>query len=105
MSVAFYQGGTTMVDFSDLSAPREIGHADIYDSTGAPDTWSSYWYNDRIYANDGLSTVPRHNRTSSPGPLSNRGVDVFTFQEGGRTLTAKRWSYSNPQTQERFQVP
>lgn len=105
MGAAFYQGGTTVVDFSDLSAPREVGHADVYDATGSPDTWSSYWYNDRIYANDGLSTIPRHNRTSAPGPASNRGLDVFTFQDDGSTLSAKRWSHSNPQTQERFQVP
>ncbi|MGH2948711.1 MAG: LVIVD repeat-containing protein [Solirubrobacteraceae bacterium] len=105
MTAAFYQGGTTVVDFSDLSAPREVGHADVYDETGAPDTWSSYWYNDRIYANDGLSTIPRHNRTAAPGPMSNRGLDVFTFQDGDATLTAKRWRYANPQTQESSQVP
>ncbi len=105
MTAAFYQGGTTMVDFSDLSAPREVGHADVYDETGSPDTWSSYWYNDRIYANDGLATIPRHNRTANPGPASNRGLDVFSFRAGEQTLRAKRWSHANPQTQERFQVP
>jgi len=82
-----------------------VGHADLYDSTGAADTWSTYWYNNRIYANDGLSTIPRHNRTSAPSPASNPGLDVFAFQDAGSTLKAKRWSYANPQTQERFQVP
>jgi hypothetical protein len=105
MTAAFYQGGTTVVDFSRLHAPREVAYADIYDQTGAPDTWSSYWYNDRVYANDGLATIPRHNRTATPGPQSNRGLDVFTLNDGGSRLTAKRWGYSNPQTQEAFQAP
>jgi hypothetical protein len=105
MTAGFYQGGSTVVDFTDLSAPREVAHADVYDSTGSPDTWSTYWYNDRIYANDGLATIPRHNRTSTPGPASNRGLDVFTLQDAGTTVTAKRWSHSNPQTQEKTQTP
>ena len=105
MPAAFYQGGTTVVDFTDLSAPREVAHADVYDATGSPDTWSTYWYNDRVYANDGLSSIPRHNRTNAPGPASNRGLDVFTLKDGAGTLRAKRWRHANPQTQERFQVP
>ena len=105
MTAAFYQGGTTVVDFSKLAAPREIAHADLYDATGSPDTWSSYWYNDRVFAHDGLAPIPRHNRTTTPGPASNRGLDVFTVRSGGQRLTAKRWGHSNPQTQEAFQVP
>ena len=106
MAAGFYQGGTTMVDFTNLAAPQEVGNADVYDATGSPDTWSSYWYNDRVYANDGLATIPRHNRTATPGPASNRGLDVFLYREDdGTRLTAKRWHHANPQTQEAFQVP
>jgi hypothetical protein len=105
MAAGFYQGGTTMVDFTNLEAPREVGHADVYNATGSPDTWSSYWYNDRVFANDGLATIPRHNRTATPGPASNRGLDVFLYTEDGTRVKAKRWHHANPQTQETFQVP
>jgi hypothetical protein len=48
-----------------------------------------------VYVNGGL------NRRGATG---NRGVDVFTLDDAGLS-TGKRWAYSNPQTQEGFQVP
>jgi hypothetical protein len=102
-----YRGGTTVFDFSDarsaepfegsaFGAPllgREIG---FYDAQvgGSSDTWSTYWYNDYIWANDGL------NRTGG-----NRGFDVFKIllpDENGRQLRARKYHHLNPQTQEVF---
>ena len=63
--------------------------------TGLADSWSTYWYNGRVYANGGL------NRRGATG---NRGVDAFTLGSN-RLRTKKTWAYSNPQTQEGFQRP
>jgi hypothetical protein len=77
--------------------PR-VAYADREDGTGKADEWSSYWYNGRIFSNSGL------NRR---GANENRGVDVFrlTGALGRVTAAAKRWSHSNPQTQEAWQAP
>lgn len=91
MSAAYYQGGNTMVDFTDVTRPREVAYSDLVDTTGAADSWSTYWYNDRVYANGGL------NRRAE----SNRGLDIFNVILDGR-LRAQRFAYMNPQTQERL---
>lgn len=64
---AWYQGGVSVVDFTDSSNPREIAYFD----RGPIDTeelitagyWSTYWYNGRIY-----------------GTEISRGLDVFEMQ-------------------------
>jgi len=92
---SYYQGGNTVIDFTDLDNVREIAWSDLEEGTGLADSWSTYWYNGRVYANGGL------NRRGTTG---NRGVDVFTL-DSTRLRTTKRWAYSNPQTQEGFQRP
>lgn len=104
-----YRGGTTVFDFTDAqTAPelaqnagpiapligREIG---FYDAKvgGEADTWSTYWFNDYIYANDGLG-----NRGAG-----NRGFDVFKIllpDEAGKQLRGRKFHHLNPQTQEVF---
>jgi hypothetical protein len=98
MSAAYYQGGVSIVDFTDLGNVREVAYADLVDAVGAADEWSSYWYNGRIYSNSGL------NRR---GESANRGLDVYvlTGALGRVTARAKSWTHSNPQTQEAWQVP
>ena len=98
MVAAYYQGGNTVVDFTDPSSPREVGYSDLVDATGAADSWSTYWYNGRVYTNGGL------NRR---GATENRGVDVFQLAGGLRNAVrnAKQWAYSNPQTMEAWQAP
>jgi hypothetical protein len=98
MTAAYYQGGNTVIDFTDLSNVREVGYADLEDDTGKADSWSTYWYNGRVIVNGGLN---------GRGPTGNRGVDVFrlTGPLAGQTATAKTWAYSNPQTQEAWQAP
>jgi hypothetical protein len=72
-----YAAGTTMVDFSDASRPREVGHLDPHGAN----TWSAYWYNGYVFTNDG-----------------GRGVDVLRVRD--RATRGTWWlPYSNPQTQ------
>jgi len=98
MSVAYYQGGVSVVDFTDPENTREVAYSDREDATGSADEWSSYWYNGRIFSNSGL------NRRGDSG---NRGVDVYrlTGALGAVAANAKKWRYSNPQTQEAWQAP
>lgn len=87
---AWYQGGTSVIDFTNPNAAREIGYYDVGEllqrqtTTAVPsssDVWSSYWYNGPIYAND-----------------INRGLDVFTIDNAAIT-NAPDLPFLNPQTQ------
>jgi len=83
---AWYYGGTSVVDFTNPAAPVEIGY---YDATSplSAETWSSYWYNGHIYAND-----------------MNRGVDVFDIVTP-LTRYGATWTHLNAQTQEELLSP
>ena len=111
-----YEGGTSVFDFTEvktaepvddpLSAPvvgREIAWFDAsgVDGRGQADTWSTYWYNDYIWANDGLAGA---RQTVPPSP--SRGLDVFKLIDptSGKQFTARKFHHMNPQTQEPFQV-
>ena len=72
-----YAAGTTMVDFTDASRPREVGHLDPHGAN----TWSAYWYNGHVYTNDG-----------------GRGVDVLRVRDRA-TKGVRKLPFSNPQTQ------
>lgn len=111
-----YRAGTTVFDFSGAkTAPEHTGSAfdapllgdevGWYDAKvgGEADTWSTYWFNDYIYANDGLG-----NRGAG-----NRGFDVFkilldpqdtTVEDPTRQLRGRKLQHLNPQTQEVFTV-
>jgi len=92
---SWYQGGISVMDFTDSSNPQEIAFFD----RGPIDTdqlvvggyWSSYWYNGRIY-----------------GTEITRGIDVFALKESdfltkAEIEAAEAASYANtrfnPQTQ------
>ena len=98
MTAAYYQGGVSVVDFTDPANIREVAYADLEDATGKADEWSSYWYNGRIYSNSGLARR---------GATENRGFDVYqlTGSLGNVSQRAATWSRSNPQTQEAWQAP
>jgi hypothetical protein len=53
---AWYQGGISMMDFTNPSAPKEIGYFDRgpvnADSLVSGGFWSAYWYNGRIYGSE-----------------------------------------------------
>jgi len=76
---SWYTGGTSVIDATDPANPVEIG---FYQAAGPPaaDTWSSYWYNNFIYAND----IPR-------------GLDIFLLSDPARA-GARRLPFLNPQT-------
>ncbi len=91
---AWYQGGMSLMDFTDASAPYEIGFFDrgpieteVYVTGGY---WSTYWYNGRIY-----------------GTAQVRGLDVFelvpseflTENEIEAAKLADMGEIFNPQTQ------
>lgn len=98
---AWYQGGISVIDFTDASKPFEIAYFD----RGAVDEdqlvtggyWSAYWYNGRIYATE-----------------ISRGLDVFAL-EPSEHLTAAEIAAAeaavyadglfNPQTQTQVTWP
>ncbi len=83
---AWYAGGTSVIDFTNPAAPVEVGYYDASEG-GATDTWSSYWYNDAIYAND-----------------ISRGLDVFRMIVPSNPY-GNQWAHLNPQTQENDFLP
>jgi hypothetical protein len=78
-----YTAGTTVADLTDPANPVEIAFYRAGDPIAA-NTWSSYWHNGYVYAND-----------------IARGVDIFAVNHpalaGAATLAR-----NNPQTQEKL---
>lgn len=87
LSSAWYQGGTSVINFTNPARAREVGYyvaKSPVNGQGNPvnsNVWSSYWYNGAIWAND----IPR-------------GLDVFTF-DSPLTDTVQTLDQLNPQTQ------
>jgi len=92
---SWYQGGISVMDFTDSANPVEIAFFDRgpidEDQLVVGGYWSSYWYNGRVYATE-----------------ITRGVDVFALEESEFLTTAEieaaeAASYTNtrfnPQTQ------
>jgi hypothetical protein len=77
----FYAGGTSVIDFSDPSAPREVAYFDV-GGRNPGDQWAAYWYRGLIFSSDHL-----------------RGLDVFSL-ELPAVAGATRLPHLNPQTQE-----
>lgn len=46
--ISWYSGGTSVVDFSNPTTPQEVAYFMPDDA----DSWSSYWFDGRIYVND-----------------------------------------------------
>lgn len=98
LAVSYYLGGIAVVDFSDPSKPEELGYyIDFTEGGEPPETWSSYWYNGRIYTNDYLTqagvgvyefkgtTSPKTTRFFGKGPLNPDGevnpqVQIWSFR-------------------------
>ncbi|HVL33966.1 MAG TPA: hypothetical protein VM600_10350 [Actinomycetota bacterium] len=89
----WYNGGTTVVDFTDPSKPTQLGYYIPRDEERVA-SWSSYWYNGLIYSNNFDEDVNSSTRAS-------RGFDVFRFNDPVVTRAAQL-TYLNPQTQEAF---
>ena len=97
LAVSYYLGGIAVVDFSDPANPEEIGYYIDFTEGEPPETWSSYWYNGRIYTNDYLTqtgvgayefkgtTSPNTTRFFGKGPLNPDGevnpqVQIWSFR-------------------------
>ena len=103
LASAWYEGGTSVIDFTDPRRAREIAFYDAnspVNGTGPAvrsDVWSSYWYNGFIYANDGLCRQPA-GATCEQDANGERGLDVFSLTTGV-AASAQRLPFLNPQTQ------
>jgi hypothetical protein len=91
---SWYEGGTTVVDFTDPTHPEQIAYYVPMDPTfpgdasPAANQWSAYWYNGHGFANN----------------LSTRGFDVFALKHP--FLAAEiHVPYLNPQVQEPLPAP
>lgn len=90
MVQAWYQGGTSVWDFTNPRKPRELAHFDrgaISDSRlVVGGSWSSYWYNGFVYSSD-----------------ITRGLEVFKVRAPWADRASKvRQSVLNPQSQPSF---
>ncbi len=98
---AWYQGGISVIDFTDAANPREIAYFDRgpidKDQLILGGYWSAYWYKGRIYATE-----------------ITRGIDVFklepsTFLTSAEIAAAEGAIYPggvfNPQTQTQVTWP
>ncbi|MEP0189105.1 MAG: DUF305 domain-containing protein [Erythrobacter sp.] len=92
---SWYQGGISVMDFTDSAKPKEIAYFDrgpiSKDQLVVGGYWSSYWYNGRVY-----------------GTEITRGIDVFALTPSehltpAEVAAAEAASYANtrfnPQTQ------
>src|SRR6201991_4003993 len=84
---AWYQGGTSVIDFTDLTKPKEIAYFDRGPvGTGTQlvsgGFWSSYWYNGRIFGSeiargfDSFKLVPTPNLTAGEIASAERIPDM-----------------------------
>ena len=97
LAVSYYMGGIAVIDFSKPANPKELGYYITSPDDVSPDTWSSYWYNGRIYTNDHLSkhgvgvyefagtTSSKTTRFFGKGPLNPEGevnpqVQIWSFK-------------------------
>ncbi|GAA2286396.1 hypothetical protein GCM10010149_35640 [Nonomuraea roseoviolacea subsp. roseoviolacea] len=85
MVQAWYQGGVSVIDFTDAAKPQEIGYFDRgpLSPRDFGGSWSAYYYNGHIYSSD-----------------IQKGLDVLRITDP-RTASAagKRLKVLNPQTQ------
>jgi len=99
---AYYRGGSSVIDFTDPTAPKEIAFADL-DGTN---TWSAYTYPRKsgrkssipVYSNDGLSR--NYGTAANPRyPEAAYGFQRFQANVGRPNLVG--FDRLNPQLQER----
>jgi len=103
MIQAWYQGGASLIDWTDLSKPKEIGYFDRgpVNATGNPSSggfWSTYWYNGRIYGTE----IARGLDTFKLTPTADLSAEEIAIAEG-----LQKSPRSNPQSQDmiKWQAP
>ena len=99
---AYYRGGSSVIDFSDPTEPKEIAFADMEGTN----TWSAYTYPRRsgtastipVYSNDGLSR--NYGTAAAPRPTRRpRTASSASAADVGRTNLVGL-DRLNPQLQE-----
>lgn len=86
MVQSWYQGGTSVYDFTDSANPVEVAWFDRGEGISSGGTWSSYYYNGYVYSND-LSI----------------GFDTFRLDDSVDGAAKKvRLKSLNPQMQESY---
>ncbi|GHD02245.1 LVIVD repeat-containing protein [Zhihengliuella salsuginis] len=84
MVQSWYQGGTSVFDFTDAENPKEVAWFDRGEGVSDGGTWSSYYYNGYVYSND-----------------LDLGLDTFQL-DPSIDDKAKKLKELNPQQQQRF---
>ena len=98
MVQAWYQGGISVIDWTDANNPVEIAFFDrgpLADSLVVAGHWSAYWYNSHIYGSEiqrGLDVL----RLAPSEHLSQNEIDAARLV---------RYTTFNPQTQSRIIWP
>ena len=96
MIQAWYQGGASLIDFTDLAKPKEIGYFDRGPVNASPTGgfWSTYWYNGHIYGTELVRGLDTFKLTPTEGGLT--AADIRS------TEVAAKLPRSNPQSQSSF---
>jgi len=85
MVQSWYQGGVSVMDFTDSSNPTEVAWFDRGAGVSSGGTWSTYWYNGYAYSNDlGI------------------GFDTFDIDDAIDGSAKTNLKSLNPQMQEKF---
>ena len=96
---AWYQGGLSLVDFSDTANPKEIGYFDRGPISGTSlltgGLWSTYWYNGKAYGSEiargfdtfGLKAGDELSQNEITA-ASEVVLDEFNAQHQGQTVWA-----------------
>src|SRR6185369_1164368 len=99
MVQAFYQGGVTVFDWTDVSHPKEIAFFDrgpiSADRLVGAGSWSAYWYNGLIVSSEIARGLDIYELLPSP-LLSKNEIDA------AKTVKLASW---NPQDQQKFTWP
>ncbi|GAA3704445.1 hypothetical protein GCM10022377_17630 [Zhihengliuella alba] len=85
MVQSWYQGGTSVFDFTDSENPKEVAWFDRGEGVSDGGTWSSYYYNGYVYSND-----------------LDLGFDTFKLDPSIDGKAKKNLKELNPQAQQRF---
>ena len=90
---AWYQGGLSVMDFTDSQRPVEIAYFDrgplIKDQLLTAGFWSSYWYNGRIYATEIARGLDILALTPSASLTANE-IAAAAIANGGNTFNPQQ---------------
>jgi hypothetical protein len=93
---AWYQGGTSLVDFTDSANPKEIGYFDRGPISPTAlmlgGHWSSYWYNGNVYGTEIARGLDTFALTPAAGGLTE--ADIKAASQADKVVR------HNPQTQQ-----